>query len=54
MPVEEEYPVLWIYALYEKIQDHDRCQNKTIMVVKGINPQGKPQILVVEPFSEES
>ena len=53
-PLEEEYPVLWIDALYEKIRDQDRCQNKAIMVVKGINLQGMPQILAVEPFSEES
>jgi transposase-like protein len=52
--LEEEYPVLWIDALYEKIRDQDRCQNKAIMVVKGINLQGMPQILAVEPFSEES
>ena len=53
-PLEEEYPVLWIDALYEKIRDHDRCQNKAIMVIKGINLQGMPQILAVEPFNEES
>jgi transposase-like protein len=53
-PLEEEYPVLWIDALYEKIRDHDRCQNKAIMVVKGVNLQGIPQILAVEPFNEES
>jgi transposase-like protein len=52
--LEEEYPVLWIDALYEKIRDQDRCRNKAIMVVKGINLQGMPQILAVEPFSEES
>ncbi len=52
-PLEEEYPVFWIDELYEKIQDHDRCQNKAIMVVKGINLQGIPQILAVEPFFEE-
>ena len=53
-PLEGEYPVLWIDALYEKIRDQDRCQNKAIMVVKGINLQGMPQILAVEPFNEES
>ena len=53
-PLEAEYPVLWIDALYEKIREQDRCQNKAIMVVKGINLQGMPQILAVEPFNEES
>lgn len=53
-PLAGEYPVLWIDALYEKIRDQDRCQNKAIMVVKGINLQGMPQILAVEPFNEES
>ena len=53
-PLETEYPVLWIDALYEKIRDQGRSQNKAIMVVKGINLQGMPQILAVEPFAEES
>jgi len=53
-PLEAEYPVLWIDALYEKIRDQGRSQNKAIMVVKGINLQGMPQILAVEPFNEES
>jgi transposase-like protein len=35
--IEEEYPVLWIDALYEKIRDHNRCQNKAIMVVNAAN-----------------
>lgn len=45
---------LGIDALYEKIRDSDRCRNMAIMVVKGINLQGMPHILAVEPFRGES
>ncbi len=53
-PLEGEYPVLWIDALYEKIRDHDRCQNKAIIVVKGSNLKGMPKIIAVDPFNEDS
>ncbi len=53
-PLESEYPVIWVDALYEKIPDHNRCRNMAIMVVKGITLQGMPQILAVEAFDEET
>lgn len=53
-PLESEYPVLWIDALYEKIRNDTRVQNMAVQVVKGINKEGIPQILAVEPMENES
>ena len=53
-PIESEYPVLWVDALYEKIRNDTRVQNMAVLVVKGINRQGMPQILAVEPMENES
>jgi len=53
-PLESEYPVLWVDALYEKIRNDNRVQNMAVLVVKGINQQGIPQILAVEPMENES
>jgi transposase-like protein len=53
-PLEAEYPVLWVDALYEKIRNDSRVQNMAVQVVKGINKEGIPQILAVEPMENES
>jgi putative transposase len=53
-PLESEYPVLWVDALYEKIRNDTRVQNMAVQVVKGINKEGIPQILAVEPMENES
>ena len=53
-PLDSEYPVIWVDALYEKIRDRNRSRNMAIMVVKGINLQGMPQILAVEAFDDET
>lgn len=52
--LEAEYPVIWIDALYEKIRNDRHVQNMAVMVVKGINLQGMPQILAVEPMESEA
>lgn len=52
--LEAEYPVIWADALYEKIRDDGHVRNMAVMVVKGINLQGIPQILAVEPMQNES
>lgn len=52
--LEEEYAVLWVDALYEKIRENGRVQNMAVMVVKGITMQGTAQILAVEPMYNES
>ena len=35
--LEEESPVIWVDALYEKIRNNTRVTNMAVMVVKGIN-----------------
>jgi len=52
--LEEEYPVLWIDALYERIREGNRVISKAVMVVKAINMDGKPDILAIEPMENES
>ena len=41
-------------ALYEKIREGRRVQNMAVMVMKGVNMRGMPQILAVEPMENES
>jgi len=52
--LEPVYPVLWVDALYEKIRDHHRVNNMAVLVVSGINLEGKRDILAIEPMMEES
>ena len=52
--LEATYPVLWVDALYERICDNQRVQNMAVLVVTGINTEGKCDILAVEPMYEES
>lgn len=53
-PLEEEYPVLWVDALYEKVRQFDRVVNTAVLVVKAVGMQGLVHILAVEPMAEES
>lgn len=53
-PLQKEYPVIWVDALYEKIRDNDRVVSMAILVVHGINLEGKREILAVEPMYDES
>ena len=52
--LEEEYAVLWVDALYERIRDNRAVKNMAVLVVTGINLDGKRDILAVEPMYEES
>ena len=52
--LESTYPVLWVDALYERIRDNQRVKNMAVLVVTGINLEGKRDILAVEPMYEES
>lgn len=52
--LEAEYPVIWADALYEKIRDDHRIQNKAVMVIKAVNLAGEQEILAVEPMESES
>ena len=54
-PLEEEYPFIWIDAIYEKIRQEDRrVVGTAIMVAYGISQSGERKILAVEPFPDES
>ena len=53
-PLEPEYPVLWIDALYEKIRLEDRVVNMAVLIVTGINRCGTREILAIEPMYQES
>lgn len=52
--IDEEYPVIWVDALYEKIREDHRIQSNAVMVIKAINMQGKQEILAIEPMENES
>jgi transposase-like protein len=52
--LESTYPVLWVDALYERIRDNHMVKNMAVLVVTGINAEGKRDILAVEPMYEES
>ncbi len=53
-PLDSDYPVIWVDALYEKIRDNGRVISMAIMVVYGITLKGKREILSVEPMYDES
>ena len=53
-PLESEYPVIWVDALYEKIRDQNRVISMAILIVYGINIHGKKEILSIEPMYDES
>lgn len=48
------FPVLWTDALYEKVRVDGRVISMAIMVVCGVDTEGKRQILAVEPMLDES
>jgi len=52
--LDKVYPVLWVDALYEKIRDDRRVKNMAVLIVTGIDLEGKRDILAVEPMQEES
>jgi putative transposase len=53
-PLESEYPVLWVDAMYEKIRNNGRVISMAILIVYGINIHGKREILSIEPMYDES
>lgn len=53
-PISEQYPVIWIDALYEKIRDDRKVDSKAIMIALGINSSGHKEILAIEPMDNES
>jgi putative transposase len=53
-PLENEYSVVWIDALYEKIRDGGRVVNKAVMIAMSVNSLGQKVILAIEPMENES
>lgn len=53
-PLDAEYPILWVDALYEKIRDDGKVISEAILVIYAVNLEGKREILAVEPMYEES
>lgn len=49
-----KYPVIWADALYEKVRSGGRVVSMAVLVVCGVNEEGKRKILAVEPMAEES
>jgi putative transposase len=48
------YPVLWVDALYEKVRYAGRVVSMAILLVCGVNEEGKREVLAIEPMLEES
>jgi len=53
-PVESSYPVIWVDALYEKIRQEGRVISSAVLVVQGLNSEGKRDVLAIEPMLDES
>jgi putative transposase len=50
----EEYPFLWIDALYQMVRVEGRVVSVAVMIACGVNPGGSREILAVEPMFDES
>lgn len=48
------YPVLWVDALYEKIRYDGRIISMAVLLVCGVDEEGKRHVLAIEPMLEES
>jgi putative transposase len=53
-PLEEEYPFLWIDALYDKVRVDGKVISMALMIAYGVNKAGSREILAVEPMFDES
>ena len=51
---DTHYPVLWVDALYEKVRFNGRVVSMAILLVCGVNNEGKREVLSIEPMLEES
>ena len=52
-PLDEEYPFLWIDALYQKVRVEGRVVSVAVMIACGVNQAGSREILAVEPMFAE-
>jgi transposase-like protein len=51
---EENYPVVWVDALYEKVRYGGHVVNMAILLVCGVREDGHREVLSIEPMLEES
>ena len=51
---ETSYPILIVDALYEKVRVDGVVQSTAVMVVCGINAEGKREVVGIELMPEES
>ena len=51
---EHKYPVIWADALYEKVRVGDKVVSMAVLVICGVNEEGRREILAAEPMAEES
>jgi len=53
--LQEEYPFVWVDALYEKVRNYEgRVVSTAIMIAYGVTMEGKREVLAIEPFVNES
>lgn len=48
------YPILWVDALYEKVRIDGRIVSMAVLIVCGVDENGRRDIIAVEPMAEES
>lgn len=53
-PLEGDYPILWVDALYEKVRFDGRVVSMAIQLVCGVNQEGQREVLAIEPMLCES
>jgi transposase-like protein len=53
-PLEEEYPFLWIDALYDKVRVEEKVVTLALMIAHGVSSSGNREILAIEPIFDES
>lgn len=47
------YPILWLDALYEKVRIEGRIVSMAVLIVCGVDENGRRDIITVEPMAEE-
>jgi len=53
-PLQQEYPFIYVDALYEKIRSNKRVVSTAMMIAYGVGMDGKREVLAIEPFYSES
>lgn len=43
-----KYPVIWTDALYEKVRSGNKVVSMTVLVICGVNEEGRKEVLAIE------